>query len=128
MKGAQVVRVSILVVVLAAVSVSVASASRLVHPTLHASPNPVMAGHVLTLKGNAKPGCTTGDTVTIMSKAFSGAHKFASVPAVFAKVKSGGAFKTTTTIPSSKTAGMYTVTARCGGGNFGVVVNLHVTH
>jgi hypothetical protein len=128
MKGAQVVRVSILVVVLAALSVSVASASRLVHATLHASPNPVKAGYVLTLKGSAKPGCTTRDTVTIMSKAFVGTHKFASVPAVFAKVKLGGAFKTTTTIPSSKTAGTYTVTARCGGGNLGVEVHLHVTH
>ena len=128
MKGVQVVRVSILVVVLAAVSVSVASASRLVHPTLHASPNPVKAGHVLTLKGNAKPGCTTGDSVTLMSKAFVGTHKFAGIPAVYARVKSGGAFKTTTTIPSSKSAGMYTVTARCGGGNFGVEVHLHVTH
>jgi hypothetical protein len=128
MKGVKVVRVSILVVVLAAVSVSVASASRLVHATLHASPNPVKAGHTLTLKGNAKPGCTTGDTVTVLSKAFVGTHKFAGVPAVYAKVKSGGAFRTTTTIPGSKKAGMYTVTARCGGGNFGVVVNLHVTH
>jgi hypothetical protein len=128
MKGVQVVRVTILVVVLAAVSVSVATASRLVHATLHASPNPVKAGHVLTLKGNAKPGCTTGDTVTIMSKAFAGAHRFAGIPAVFAKVKSGGAYKTTTTIPGSKAVGMYTVTARCGGGNLGVEVHLHVTH
>jgi hypothetical protein len=128
MKGAQVVRVSILVVVLAAASVSVASASRLVHATLHAAPNPVKAGHVLTLKGNAKPGCTTGDTVTVLSKAFVGTHKFAGIPAVYAKVKSGGAFNTTTTIPGSKKAGMYTVTARCGGGNFGVEVHLHVTH
>jgi hypothetical protein len=128
MKGVQVVRVSILVVVLAAVSVSVASASRLVHPTLHASPNPVKAGHVLMLKGNAKPGCTTGDTVTVMSKAFVGTHEFAGIPAVYATVKSGGAFKTTTTIPTSKKAGTYTVTGRCGGGNFGVEAHLHVTH
>jgi hypothetical protein len=120
------VRVSILVVVLAASSVSVASASRLVRATLHASPNPVKAGHTLTLTGNAHPGCVAGDSVTIMSKAFVGTHNFAGIPAVFAKVKAGGVFKTTTVIPTSK-SGTYTVTARCGGGNFGVLVHLRVT-
>jgi hypothetical protein len=122
------VRVSLLVVVLAAASASVAAASRLVHPSLHASPNPVRAGHAVTLKGNAKPGCTVGDTVTLLSKAFVHRHEFASVPAVFTPVRAGGAFHTTTTIPAARAVGSYTVTARCGGANLGVVVHLHVTH
>ena len=128
MKGVPVVRVSILVVALAAMSVSVASASRLVHATLHASPNPVKAGHTLTLKGNAHPGCVAGDMVTIMSKAFVHTHEFADIPAVYATVHSGGSFRTTTVIPAARKAGTYTITARCGGGNLGVGVHLHVTH
>jgi len=38
-----------------------------------------------------------------------------------------GSFRTVTTIPSIRRAGSYTVTGRCGGGNFGVLVHLRVT-
>jgi hypothetical protein len=127
MKGIPAARVSVPVVVLAAVSVSVASGARLLRATLHASPDPVKAGHTLTLTGNARPGCVAGDTVTIMSKAFVHTHEFAGIPAVYAAVHSGGSFKTTTTIPRRRKAGIYGITARCGGGNFGVLVHLHVT-
>ena len=49
------------------------------------------------------------------------------VPAVFAKVRAGGSFSTRTTIPRHRKVKRYEVTARCGGGNLGVVAHLRVT-
>jgi hypothetical protein len=113
-------------VVVLAVSVSAAAASPVAKPSLKLTPNPVKAGHALRVKGSAD-GCPVGDTVFVISHAFPATHKFAGVPAVLTKVRAGGAFHTSTTIPSKKRAGTYTVTARCGGGNLGVLVHLHVT-
>jgi Flp pilus assembly protein CpaB len=117
---------TLMLVVLAA-SVSAAVASPLAKPSLKLSPNPVKAGHTLAIKGSAD-GCPVGDTVTVISHAFPAKHTFAGVPAVLAKVRAGGLFHTSTTIPAGKRAGVYTVTARCGGGNLGVLVRLHVAH
>ena len=107
--------------------VSTAAASSLAKPSLKLSPNPVKAGHTVAIKGSAD-GCPVGDTVTIISHAFPATHTFAGVPAVLTKVRAGGSFHTSTTIPSGKRVGVYSVTARCGGGNLGVLVHLHVTH
>jgi hypothetical protein len=115
-----------LVFVLLAASGGAATASLLAKPSLKVSPNPVEAGHALTVKGSAD-GCGLGDTVTIISRAFSAKHAFAGVPAVLTKVRAGGSFHTSTTIPAGRRAGVYSVTARCGGGNLGVLVHLHVT-
>jgi hypothetical protein len=41
------------------------------------------------------------------------------VPALGAAVRPDGTFTTTTTIPRSRAAGSYSITGRCGGGNFG---------
>jgi hypothetical protein len=49
------------------------------------------------------------------------------VPAVFATVRSGGAFSTRTTIPRHRKVKRYVVTARCGGGNLGVLAHVRVT-
>jgi hypothetical protein len=65
--------------------------------------------------------------VTVISRAFVHTHDFAGVPAVFALVRTGGKFAVRTTIPRTKKHGRYTVTARCGGGNLGVVAHLRVT-
>ena len=101
------------------------SASVAAKPSLKIIPNPVRAGHVVTIKGSAD-GCPVRDTVTLISHAFRATHRFAGVPAVLTKVRAGGLFRTTTTIPYGK-HGTYSVTARCGGGNLGVLFRLRVT-
>jgi hypothetical protein len=93
---------------------------------LAAAPNPVKAGRVLRISGSAD-GCPVGDTVFVLSHAFPATHRFAGVPAVLTRVRSGGSFQTQATIPATRHAGVYTVTARCGGGNLGVLVHLRVT-
>jgi hypothetical protein len=89
------------------------------------SPSHVHRGHRVTISGNAD-GCTVGSQVTIISRAFAHAHEFASMPAVFAMVKSGGKFKISPRIPSTRHVGSYGVSARCGGGNLGVTATIHV--
>ena len=113
--------------VLLATSVSVAAASRQTRPSLRITPNPVKAGHMVAIMGSADD-CPAGDTVTVISHAFSARHSFAGVPAVLTRVKAGGAFRASTRIPAGKHAGVYGVTARCGGGNLGVLVRLRVRH
>jgi hypothetical protein len=94
--------------------------------TINASPNPVHAGKRVHLSGNVGGGCQPGDQVTLMSKAFSHKHEFAGVPAVFARVRSNGNYGKRTRIPKSRTPKKYAITARCGGGNFGVTRKLKV--
>ena len=94
-------------------------------PSLSVSPATVHRGHAVVLKGSAD-GCAVGNTVTLISGAFVHTHDFAGLPAVFTKVKPGGTFKKTTTIPATKKLRSYTITARCGGGNLGVIAHLKV--
>jgi hypothetical protein len=94
---------------------------------VHASPNPVLAGHTVTLSGSIGPDqagseCATG--VKLLSRAFDSNQDFAGVPALGATVRPNGTFTATTTIPRSKAAGSYAVTGRCGGGNLGVSATL----
>ena len=84
-------------------------------------------GRVRTVAAAVAGGCTAGDRVTIISRAFAAAHSFAGVPAVFAQVGSAGRFSTTTRIPATRSPGTYLLTARCGGGNLGVSARLAVT-
>lgn len=102
---------------------AVAAAAR---PSLSVSPATVKAGHSVAISGSAG-GCTVGNTVTLISRAFAPTHKFAGVPAVSTKVKATGRFLTTTKIPSTRKPGRYGVTARCGGGNLGVLAHIKVT-
>jgi hypothetical protein len=92
---------------------------------LKVTPSAVYRGHVVTIRGNAGS-CSVGDTVSVLSRAFVHTHDFAGVPAVLAKVKSGGGFGATTRIPARRRPGRYVVTARCGGGNLGVTAHLRV--
>jgi hypothetical protein len=89
------------------------------------TPSTVKRGQTVLVHGVAG-GCTSGDAVTVISQAFSGAHSFAGVPAVFAQVGSAGRFSTRTRIPVTRLPGRYTLTARCGGGNLGVSAHLTV--
>lgn len=96
---------------------------------VHASPNPVLAGHTVTVSGSVGPDqagseCATG--VKLLSRAFDSNQDFAGVPALGATVRRDGTFTATTTIPRSKAAGSYTITGRCGGGNLGVSATLVV--
>ena len=88
-------------------------------------PSVVAPGHVVTVSGSAG-GCPVGDTVTLISRAFTHTHDFAGVPAVLTKVRYGGTFHVATRIPSTKKPGRYGITARCGGGNLGVLAHLRV--
>jgi hypothetical protein len=96
---------------------------------IHVSPSSIVAGDTVTLSGSVGPdsaGSECASGVTLISKAFVHTQDFAGLPAVGAAVKPDGAFTTTTKIPRSKTAGTYTITGRCGGGNLGVAAKLVV--
>jgi hypothetical protein len=94
-------------------------------PSIHVTPRSVSAGQAVRVGGLAG-GCPTGDRVTLLSRAFPHTHDFAGLPAVFAKVRPDDTYAAFVTIPASRTAGRYAVTARCGGGNFGVTAHLRV--
>jgi hypothetical protein len=93
--------------------------------SLTVSPTSVRRGHIVIIRGNAG-GCPLGDAVTIISRAFAHTHDFAGVPAVFARVRTGGKFGIRPRIPANRHVGRYTITARCGGGNLGVAAHLTV--
>lgn len=104
---------------------AMAPAATAARPSLTLTPSSVQRGHTVTLKGSAD-GCPAGDRVSLLSKAFAHTHDFAGLPAVYARVRPGGAFGTTTRIPAAKAPGRYAVTGRCGGGNLGFLKHLTV--
>jgi hypothetical protein len=109
-----------------AVAASAAAAGAVAAATsLTVAPSAVHRGHRVIVRGKAD-GCPLGDAVTIISKAFAHTHDFAGLPAVFARVRSGGKFGIRPRIPSTRAVGNYGVTARCGGGNLGVSATIHV--
>ena len=90
------------------------------------SPGNASPGQTVTVSGSVDHGCQIGregDTATIMSRAFKGAtkHSFAGVPAVSASLAKSttGAFSVKVTLSPNVKASKYSVTGRCGGGNFG---------
>ena len=97
-----------------------------VNKALAVTPATVRHGRTVLVRGVAG-GCTSGDAVTIISRAFRATHSFAGVPAVYAQVGSAGRFSAVTRIPLTRAPGTYTVTARCGGGNLGITAHLTVT-
>jgi hypothetical protein len=101
------------------------SASSSTRPTLHVRPTTVSPGARVHVFGNAD-GCRRGDTVTVISRAFTNAHTFAGLGAILARVQSGGTFSGYGHVRRNAHVGRYSITARCGGGNFGVVVYLRV--
>ena len=83
------------------------------------SPTTVPAGGPVHVFGSVGTGCLPSGGVTLFSRAFSPLHNFAGVPAIFARVGANRRFFATTLIPITRAAGLYSVGARCGGGNFG---------
>jgi hypothetical protein len=83
----------------------------------------VRAGHVVRITGNAGD-CPRGDTVSILSRAFRG-RLFAGVGGVETPVRAAGRFAASARV-RLRAHGVYRVTARCGGGNLGVVARLRV--
>jgi hypothetical protein len=114
-------RALVSVAALTAGLVSTATATAAVSLTL--TPSTVEQGHVVVITGSAGD-CAAGNTVFIISRAFVHTHDFAGVPAVLAKVKADHSFRTSTRIPTGKKAVLFRVTARCGGGNLGVLRHL----
>jgi hypothetical protein len=107
-------------VVLAVSGVAVAAG-----PSIRVNPSTVRAGERVEVSGGAG-GCPAGDRVTLLSRAFSSRHEFASVPAVYARVRSDGRYGHSVLIPRGRAAGRYAITARCGGGNFPVSAHLRI--
>jgi hypothetical protein len=94
-------------------------------PTIHVTPRAVPAGGSVRVGGLAG-GCPTGDQVTLISRAFPHTHDFAGLPAVFTPVRPDDTYATFVHIPASRAKTTYAITARCGGGNFGVTAHLRV--
>jgi hypothetical protein len=94
-------------------------------PTIHATPASVAAGQRVRISGLAG-GSATGDRVTLISRAFAHTHDFAGLPAVFATVRGDDTYAVRVRIPATRQARRYGITARCGGGNFGVAAHLRV--
>ena len=92
--------------------------------SLHVRPAIVSPGARVTVYGNAD-GCPRGDQVVVLSRPFAGTP-FAGVGTIRARVRAGGAFSATGRIRRLARAGRYAVTARCGGGNLGVLVHIRV--
>jgi hypothetical protein len=111
--------------IIVASGLEVSGRSNAPNVALTVSPRTVHRGHSVLVQGVAG-GCTSGDTVTILSRAFPSTHSFAGVPAALAQVGSAGRFSTIVTIPRLRLPATYTVTARCGGGNLGVEAHLTV--
>lgn len=94
-------------------------------PTLHVNPPTVAAGGTVQVNGTCEPR-TTGFAI---SPAFvhDASHDFAGVGAAPFSTNAGGAFSVTAQVAASTAPGTYSVTARCGGGNLGILVSLTVT-
>jgi hypothetical protein len=115
----------ILLATAVAVCLACCAAAVAARPSLSIRPRSVVRGKNVVVRGSAD-GCPRDDSVFVLSRAFARKHAFAGVPAVIARVRAGGRFRTTAHIPSTRRPGRYTVTARCGGGNLGVLVTLTV--
>jgi hypothetical protein len=94
-------------------------------PSIRVHPASVSPGEAVRVFGLAG-GCPKGDAVTLMSEAFPASQEFAGVPAVSAKVRAGDRYSVRVQIPAGRAPGRYTISARCGGGNFGVTAQLEV--
>jgi hypothetical protein len=88
---------------------------------VHASPNPVLAGHTVTLSGSVGPEAASSDCsgIILYSDGFAPTNRVGDMTAVYATAKPSGAFSATTTIPRAKLAGSYRIYLRCGGATLG---------
>jgi hypothetical protein len=88
---------------------------------VHASPNPVVAGHTVTLSGSVGPAAAAADcsSISLYSIAFGPTNDDPMYTAAYATAKPDGSFKATITIPHFKPAGTYAIYLRCGGSPVG---------
>ncbi len=93
-------------------------------PTLKIKPGAVRAAHAVRFFGSAA--CTRGSRVTLISGAFSNAHKFRGRNAIYARIGAGGKYSIVTRIPAGRNPGRYAVTGRCDGVAFGVTAHLRI--
>src|SRR5439155_1124443 len=77
--------------------------------------------HELPPRSETPPDLEHIAAVFVLSRAFVAVHSFAGVPAVLARVRRDGSFRAATVIPAARKPGRYGVTARCGGGNLGLL-------
>jgi len=101
----------------AALALALSAAALAAGTSIHVRPHRVEAGHLIRMRGSAD-GCPQGERVTLLSKAFPHRHEFAGVPAVYTRVRSGGKFHRRVRIPEHRKPRRYSITGRCGGGNF----------
>ena len=98
---------------------------------LDATPSSVAVGGTVTISGdvlvNGTPSCQLPGPVTVISHVFDGLGEFAGVGAVFVNVDSTGHYSQAVTLKTSVPAGTYQVTARCGGGNLGILRTITVS-
>jgi hypothetical protein len=95
--------------------------------SLKLTPGKVAPGKTTTVSGSVGSGCQTGktgDAAIIISKAFkgvTGSKNFAGVPSVSASLanSTNGSFSIKVKLAKKIKTGKYSVTGRCGGGNFG---------
>jgi hypothetical protein len=112
-------------IVAATLSLGATTAAGATQSSLTLTPAMVHRGGSVLIRGSAGS-CPVGDTVVVISRGLPRTHEFAGLPAVWARVRPGGRFATRVRIPLAKPAGRYAVTARCGGGNLGVLARLTV--
>ena len=88
---------------------------------LAVSPASVSRGSTVTFTG---AGCHRGDSVILISRLFPG-HAYGE-GAITTKARANGHFTRRFAVRTSTARGRYGVTARCGGGNLGIVVHITV--
>jgi hypothetical protein len=106
-------------------AIAAAAAAGSTRPSLVLTPSAVHRGQPVLMSGSAGS-CPVGDAVIVISRALPRTHEFAGVPAVLTTVRADGRFRARTRVPRKERPGRYVVTARCGGGNFGLLVRLTV--
>lgn len=90
---------------------------------LHISqPVPAYPGSYFSVSGR---GCLDGDTVQLTSTLFRN-HTFGNVGTFDTTARKGNVFSARVRIPKGTKAGTYKIGVRCGGGNLGLIVKLHV--
>ena len=88
---------------------------------LTATPASVSRGSTVTFTG---AGCLRGDSVILISKLFPG-HAYGE-GAITTKARANGRFTRRFVVRMTTAPGRYGITARCGGGNLGVVAHVRV--
>lgn len=108
-------------IAVAAVFLALTASALAASARIHVAPGGVKAGKSVAIYGSVGSGCHQGSQVTLISRAFKGAtrNRFAGVPAVLTKVGKYGLYAVSVRISPAAGKGSFTVSGRCGGGNFG---------